>query len=520
MYGESSIVFSMLGLLVFILYVVVSWISKNHRNSKGKRAPVPEAGGAWPVIGHLHLLGGPESPHLTLANMADKYGPIFGIRLGVHPCLIISNWEMAKECFIVNDRALASRPKLLAFEIMGYDFAMIGFSPYGNLWRHVRKMATLEVLSNHRLESLKHVKESEVKWAMKETYEWWLKSKSGRCEMKKWFGDIALNVVFRMVVGRRFEEIEGKERLRKTLRDFFDLSGSFTVSDALPFLRWLDLDGKEKAMNKTFKELDQNARLWLEQHKTNRDCQSPRQTKAKHGDFIDVLLSIVDQDQLTDAHDADTIIKATSLALILAGTDTSTVTLIWCLCLLMNNPQVLEKAVEEVDREIGKERMAEESDLKKLPYLQAILKETMRLYPAAPLAVPHESMEDCTIGGYHIPSGTRLFVNLSKLHRDPKVYPDPLEFRPERFLTTHKDVDVRGHNFELIPFGAGRRMCPGISFALQIMQLTLANLLHAFDITNPDNQAVDMQEQTGLTNIKASPLQLLLTPRLSPHLYK
>ncbi|XP_061370693.1 flavonoid-6-hydroxylase-like [Gastrolobium bilobum] len=163
--------------------------------------------------------------------------------------------------------------------------------------------------------------------------------------------------------------------------------------------------------------------------------------------------------------------------------------------------------------------MVVESDLQKLEYLQAILKETLRLYPPGPLSVPHESMEDCIVGGYHVPAGTRLLTNISKIQRDPLLYVHPLEFRPERFLTTHKDIDVRGQHFELIPFGAGRRMCPGLSFALQTMQLTLATLLQGFDIATLDGGPVDMLERVGLTNIKASPLRVILTPRLSAHAY-
>ena len=264
------------------------------------------------MIGHLHLLGG-QQPHVTLGDMADKYGPVFTIRLGVHPTLVISSWEMAKECFTINDRAFASRPKSLAFEIMGYKCAMIGFSPYGPHWRKVRKMATIELLSNHRLEMLKDVKESEVKAAMKATYDFCVKngSEKVKAEMKKWFSDISLNVVFRMVVGKRFvgdeedSKSEENNRTRKALRDLFDLSGSFVISDALPYLRRLDLGGQEKAMKKTAKDLDEFIQMCLEEHKRNR-------SKNKH-DFMDVLLSIVDENEVLEGHDADTTIKATSL---------------------------------------------------------------------------------------------------------------------------------------------------------------------------------------------------------------
>ncbi|GKE04462.1 cytochrome P450 CYP82D47-like protein, partial [Tanacetum coccineum] len=128
---------------------------------------------------------------------------------------------------------------------------------------------------------------------------------------------------------------------------------------------------------------------------------------------------------------------------------------------------------------IGRERPMDESDLKNLVYLEAIIKETLRLYPAAPLAVPHEALEDCVVSGYNVPKGTRLLVNLWKLHRDLNVWQDSEEFKPERFMTSHKDIDVKGKHFELLPFGSGRRIYPGIFFSLQALRLTLAT----FDAT-------------------------------------
>lgn len=185
----------------------------------------------------------------------------------------------------------------------------------------------------------------------------------------------------------------------------------------------------------------------------------------------------------------------------------------------MNNRESLKKAQTEIDNHVGKERQVVESDLKKLVYLQAVLKETLRLYPAVPL-LQREAITDCTVSGYHILAGTQLFVNISKIHRDPKLWADPLDFHPERFLTTHMEYDVRGQNFELIPFGSGRRVCPGISFALQTMQFTLASLIHSFDISTVSDKAVDMTEGFGITNLKATPLEVLLKPRLPDHVYK
>ncbi|KAJ7950308.1 Cytochrome P450 [Quillaja saponaria] len=467
--SQTALLFSIFAFLVFIYSL--SWLSFKSLRPAKRAPPPPEASGAWPLIGHLHLLGGTQPAHRTLGNMADKYGPVFSIRLGVYRSLVVSSWEIARECFTINDKALASRPKFLAAEIMGYNYAMFGFSPYGPYWRHVRKIATVEFLSNHRLETLKHVRESEVKTTIKETYS---NDIGNLVEMKNWFGKVTLNVVLRMIVGKRFDEDgkDGDDVWRKAMRNFFELSGAFTLSDVLPYLRWLDLGGHEKAMKKTARELDQVVDVWLEEHKQKRNNGKGHE----HNDFMDVILSLLDDAEglQSSTYDADTIIKSTCLVLILGGTDTTTVTLTWALSLLLNNREVLKKAQNELDIHAGRERLVDESDLTNLVYLQAILKETMRLYPAAPLAGPHESNEDCIVGGYHVSAGTRLMVNLTKIHRDPRVWPDPLEFRPERFLTTHKGVDVRGQDFELIPFGSGRRMCPGVSFALNVVQLTLA----------------------------------------------
>ncbi|KAB1220506.1 Cytochrome P450 82A3 [Morella rubra] len=506
-----------------LLLVLLIWIARRIRITAHRRTLPPQAGGAWPLVGHLHLLGGSQPAHITLGKMVDKYGPIFTIWLGVNQTLVVSSWEVARECFTTNNKAFASRPKALALEIMAYNFAIFAFSPYSPYWRRVRKITTREVLSSHRLEMFKTVRESEVSSSIKETYEMWVKDNNVLVEMRRWFSDIALNVVCSVVVGKRFagnvtkEENQRNHHSRKALRDFFDLIGAFMVSDALPFLRWLDLGGYERAMKKAAKELDDMLERWLQQHKQKRLSQEVK----GQPDFMDVLLSIFaeDGDQIS-GYDPDTVTKATCLTLIsLGGTDTTTVTLTWALALLLNNPETLKKAQEELDHNVGRERQVQQSDLENLMYLEAILKETMRLYPAAPLSVPHESIEDCTLTGYHIPAGTRLLVNLSKLHRDPNVWADPQEFRPERFLTTHKNVDVRGKHFELMPFGSGRRVCPGISFALQMMPLTLATLLQAFEIANPSYEPVDMTGKVGLTNLKATPLEIHLTPRLPAQAY-
>ena len=203
----------------------------------------------------------------------------------------------------------------------------------------------------------------------------------------------------------------------------------------------------------------------------------------------------------------------------MGGSETTSIVSTWILSALLNNRHALKRAQEEIDLKVGRGRWVEESDIENLIYLQAVVKETLRLYPPAPVSIPHEAVEDCNVCEYHIPKGTRLFVNVWKLHRDPGVWPDPEEFQPERFLTTNANLNVFGQHFELIPFSSGRRSCPGIALALQILHLTVARLLQGYDMTTPLNAPVDMTEGIGITMPRATPLEVMLTPRLPSLLY-
>ncbi|XP_065847018.1 cytochrome P450 CYP82D47-like [Euphorbia lathyris] len=507
-----------------IAIIIIYYLFLKSQNTSKKKSP-PQPGGGWPVIGHLPLLALAKQPaHIILGNLADKYGPIFTINFGVHPTLVVSNSEIAKECLTKNDRAFASRPKSLAMEILGYNYQMIGFAPYGDYWRQIRKIATIELLSSYRLDKLKHVREAEVKAAVKDLYQEWSKNENQNVEMKRWFFDRTSNVILKIIVGKRYVEYgendnEGKDNndvWRDTLREFIKLVGKFAVSDAVPCLRWLDLGGIEKEMKKVFKKLDSIVDEWLEERKKKKEFGRSKGDE----DFMDLLLSILNDTVQFSDRDADTINKATCLSLILAASDTTTNTMTWALSLLLNNRDILKKVQHELDEIVGKNRQVTESDIKSLVYFQAVVKETFRLYPAAPLLIPHESVEECTIDGYHIPAGTQLFINAAKIQRDSSVWVDPLEFIPERFLTTEqKDIDVKGQHFELLPFGSGRRMCPGISFGLQVLNLTLATLLHAFDIQTLSGNPLDMSEAIGITNMKATPVEVFLTPRLPSQLY-
>ncbi|KAH6810238.1 hypothetical protein C2S51_024000 [Perilla frutescens var. frutescens] len=514
--------------LIQLLFIAVTTLTafflfNQLRNPTNKKRRLPRAGGALPIIGHLHLFAGKQLLHKTLAAMAEKHGPVFTVKLGSQENMVVSSWETAKECFTTLDKVFADRPIITATRLLAYNGAMFGFAPYGPYWRQLRKIATLELLSHRRIEMMSHLRASELRASLKQLYDSWATGET--VDMKQWFGDLALNMSVRMIGGKRCNESssEGRSRQKDLMRDFMYFFGVFILSDAIPSLAWLDLQGHRRRMKRVAKELDDLVGEWLEEHKQRRKTKNKSSVDddEHEEDFMDAMLTVMETEDLPQFEE-DIIIKSTCLDMVVAGSDTTMVTLTWALSLLLNNPHTLKKAREEVDAHISKDRHVNDSDIKNLVYLEAVVKETMRLYPPGPIIGFRSAMEDCTLStGHHVPSGTQLMVNIWKIQRNEKLWEEPLEFRPERFLTSHKDLDMRsGHNFELIPFGSGRRSCPGSSLALQILHSTLASLLHCFEFARPNSDTeIDMTESSGLTNLKATPLEVHITPRLHPHIY-
>lgn len=189
----------------------------------------------------------------------------------------------------------------------------------------------------------------------------------------------------------------------------------------------------------------------------------------------------------------------------------------WAISELLKKPKLFTKATEELDRVVGRGRWVTEEDMQSLPYVEAITKETMRLHPVAPMLVPRLSRDDTSIDGYDIPSGTQVLVNVWSIGRDPELWEAPEEFTPERFLDSR--LDVKGQDYELLPFGSGRRMCPGYNLGLKVIQLSLANLLHGFVWSLPDDMELSMEEIFGLSTPRKFPLEIVVETKLQAHLY-
>ncbi|XP_031483823.1 xanthotoxin 5-hydroxylase CYP82C4-like [Nymphaea colorata] len=482
------------------------------RRRAGSAPDLPTPPGRLPIIGHLHLLfDKSRSLHEIYGELADKYGPAMMLQLGFRRVLVVSSWEMAKECFTTSDLAFSNRPRNSATKHLAYDSTMFGFAPYGDYWRQMRKITTLEMLSNRRIESFKQVRESEIGARVNHIHTLWQNNQQRpvKLEVRKLLSELTFNMVTRTVAGVGYvvggseDDSKARETAHCT-REMLDLLAAFVVSDFLPFLEFLDINGCIAAMKRVAGNLDVLIGRCVAEHRR----QNLSGFREGDHDFIDVLLSLVGDDT-----DADMVVKTTALAMIIGGNDTTSATLIQTLHLLLLNPQALKKAQDELDKAVGKGRIVDESDISKLVYLQAVVKESFRLRPPTPLLPPREAREDCQIGGFGVPAGTMLVVNAWKIQRDPRVWPDHAEFQPERFLES--DVDVGGQHFQLIPFGSGRRVCPGISFSLRSVYIVLARLLHSFDMELHPETVFEESKAFGRTTM----LHVLLSPRLPDSLY-
>ncbi|XP_071714099.1 LOW QUALITY PROTEIN: xanthotoxin 5-hydroxylase CYP82C4-like [Rutidosis leptorrhynchoides] len=505
-------------LVIFILTYTYYKIRNKNNTKKVVNLKPPVPSGSLPFIGHLHFLRGQAPLARILGKIADDYGPIYSLRLGSRQALVVSSWQMVKECFTTNDKNFATRPYSAVSRHMVYDNTGFALAPYGPYWREMRKLVSSELFTSQRVEKFCHIRNSEVNDSIVDLFKLQSGGRAPVLNMSKWFENITFNIIIRVLAGKRFSEEGYNEdvHVKEAITEGLYISGAFVVSDFFPFLERIDIGGYVKAMKQVAKQVDGVIGKWLDEHiEKRKECDTDEE-----GDFMDVMLSTLPEDAKMSGQGRETIIKSTTLVLMLTGSESTALTMTWALSLLLNNPNVLKSAQKELDIHVGKHRWAEDSDVKNLTYLQAIVKETLRLYPPGALAGPHEAMEDCHVEKYHVPKGTRLIVNVWKLHRDPQVWSDPHEFRPERFLKEHCDLNYQGHNFEYIPFGTGRRMCHAITFASHVIYLTLARLIQGFDLSTPMGKPVDMTEGLGIALQKVKPLEVIITPRLPQELYQ
>ncbi|KAJ6932796.1 hypothetical protein NC651_008274 [Populus alba x Populus x berolinensis] len=471
----------------------------------------------WPIIGNLNLLAGPL-PHRNMHALVQKYGPIMQLKFGSYPVVVGSSVEMAEAVLKTNDVKLADRPKIAAGKYTTYNYSNITWSQYGPYWRQARKICLMEIFSPKRLDQFETVRVQELHALLRKLF-----VSSGKpINARDNFSDLSLSVISRLVLGKNYTVKTGNQKQYMTPKEFkemidelFLLNGVLDIGDSIPWLAFLDLQGYIKRMKAVGQLFDGFLEHTLNEHQQRRKGVKDYVPQ----DMMDILLQLSDDPNLEVQLDR-TAVKAFTMDLIAGGTESSAVTTEWAMAELLKKPEYFKRANEELDRVIGRDRWIEEKDIVNLPFINAICKETMRLHPVSPFLVPRLAREDIQLGGYDIPKGTRVMVNVWTIGRDASIWEKPHEFCPERFIG--KSIDVKGHNFELLPFGAGRRMCVGYSLGLKVIQASVANLLHGFKWKLPGDmttEELNMQEIFGLSTPKQIPLVAELEPRLPAHMY-
>ncbi|KAH6832657.1 hypothetical protein C2S53_006444 [Perilla frutescens var. hirtella] len=466
---------------------------------------VPPGPRGLPLIGNLVEIASASNLPIYLWQLSKKYGPVMLMKIGRVPILVVSSSKLAKEMMKTQDLAFCGRPSLLGQKKMTYNCSDMVFSPYGDYWREVRKITAVHLFSLKKNQSFRPIREDEISRVIAKILSF--SHVSSDIQVVN-LSDIALALGSTLISRIAFGERYGSEmhRLDVLVREVQAVLTTFYVSDYFPWFGWFDkLSGSINRLNRVFNNLDSFYEEMIDEHL------DPKRVKKveEEDDILDILIKIKEQASCSIDLDSNRI-KALLTDIFIGATDTSAASTVWTMTALIKAPNVMEKLKSQIRNLVGKKGRVDEDDLAKLPYLNAVINEALRLYPPAPLLVPRETIERCSLAGYEIQPKTVVYVNAWAIARDPEHWKNPDAFVPERFLNSN--IDIKGQDFEVIPFGSGRRMCPGIPMGLANVELTVANLLYSFDWELPPGiraEDIDTDALPGITMHKKNPLLLV-----------
>ncbi|BBN01031.1 protein MpCYP759B1 [Marchantia polymorpha subsp. ruderalis] len=482
---------------------------------------LPPCPGVYPIVGSLPLLGAiPGEPaHHMFKRLADKYGSLVYLRMGSCPTVIVSDSEFAKLVLKDQDHVFASRPLLASGKYIGMNFESLVFSPMGNHYKKLSKIYSSELLSPRRVMESQGVRENGMRATVKSIYRHAIEGPAVKLSSE--LHALGLNIMLDMIFGKDRDKLEvgGGERLsmdelKDVVRESLEVAAEFDFGEYIPIARYLDLTGIIRRMKSIQSRMRNVAAKLIAEHiqrrKITGEAMEPQDIAV-----LDVLLSLKDENGLSD--DA---VTGALFDMIVAGSDTTSLSADWAIAELTRNPELMKKLQDEADRVVGRDRSVKESDLPKMKYLQCVVKESMRIHSPTPLAIPHCSVQATKLGGYDIPAGCTVLMNLWAINRDPKNWPEPHKFKPERF--ENHDTNIFGQDFTLLPFSAGRRGCSGMLLGFTMVQLIVATLVHSFDLRPHGMEASEVDvisEKPGLTLIRPYEQLVEARPRLPLHLY-
>ncbi|KAL9280568.1 putative cytochrome P450 [Arabidopsis thaliana] len=492
--SKMSLWYIIVAFVFFSSMIIVRIIRKTKKN-------LPPGPPRLPIIGNLHQLG--SKPHRSMFKLSETYGPLMSLKFGSVSTVVASTPETVKEVLKTFDVECCSRPNMTYPARVTYNLKDLCFSPYSKYWREVRKMTVVELYTAKRVQSFQHTRKEEV--AALVDFIKQAASLEKPVNLNKKLMKLSGSVICRVAFGINLQGSKLENTYEEVIQGTVELVGSFAAADYFPVVgRIIDrITGLHSKCEKLFKAMDAFFDQSIKHH---------LEDEIIKDDIIDLLLKMergettLGEFQLTRDHT-----KGILANILNAGIDTSAQVMTWVMTYLISNPRVLKKAQAEVREVIKHKDDIIEEDIEGLQYLKMVIKETFRINPLVPLLIPREASKNLKIGGHDIPKKTWIHVNnIWAIHRNPNVWKDPEAFIPERFMDSQ--IDYKGFNFELLPFGSGRRICPGIGMGMALVHLTLINLLYRFDWKLPEGMKVadvDLEESYGLVCPKKIPLQLI-----------
>ncbi|TXG70746.1 hypothetical protein EZV62_005681 [Acer yangbiense] len=477
-------------LLAISLY---AWLIKKPFTSV---PPLPPGPPGLPLLGNLPFLE--PDLHRYFAKLSEIYGPIMKLQLGRKVCVVISSPSLAKQVLKDYDAIFSNRDPTVAAKASTYG-GDIPWSPNGPEWRKLRKILIQEMMSKTSLDACHTFRRQEVRKMVKEVY-----AKAGSpINIREQMFLTILNVIMRMTWGASLNEEDSIRvgiQFRQVVDEFIYLWGAPNVSDLFPVLARFDLQGVESKVKKLSSWFDKMFESLIDSR--TKDQQAGGEKKEEKGSNKDFLKILLDDKTSLSMNQ----VKALLLDTFLGGTHMPSITIEWLMAELLLHPEIMRKACKELEEVVGNDNIVEEFHISKLHYLDAILKETLRLHPALPLLVPRSPGTTQTISEYTIPKGSRVLINVWAMQRDPEAWENPLEFQPERFMRDAGKGEYRGNNFNYLPFGSGMRICPGISLAEKMILYVVSTLLHSFEWNIPHGTTLDLSEKFGLATKMQEPL--------------
>ncbi|GAA0186108.1 oxygenase [Lithospermum erythrorhizon] len=486
---------------------IVLWAKVS--NLKRKLPPGPPG---WPVFGHMFNLG--SDPHMATAKLGERYGPVIWLRLGSINTMVILSAKAAAEFFKNHDLSFADRKIIGTMHSHDYHQSSLALAPYGSFWRMLRRICTVEMFVQKKINETESFRRKCVDdmmlWIEEEANN--VMEEGGGIQVTRFIFLASFNMVGNLMLSRDLVDPKSKtaSEFYTAMMGVMEWSGKPNISDLFGFLKSFDLQGLKRKNDRDMGKAMEIVSAFVKERMNEQ-----KEGQEKRKDFLDVLLEFEgngkDEPDKLSEHNINVFI----LEMFLAGSETTSSTAEWVLTELLHHPEEMTKVQAEIDKVVEAGKKFEEKDIDKLPYLQAVVKEGLRLHPPIPFLIPRRATCDANFMDYQIPTNTQVLVNAWAIGRDPDCWDDPTSFKPQRFIGSK--VDYKGQNFEYIPFGAGRRMCVGISLGHRMLHFMLGSLLHEFDWEldgSIKGKPIDMRERVGSTMRKFVPLKAVPRKRI------